>query len=93
MPPEIYNFHLEIYNLHFGIYNFFYIEFMKATLYYVSFIIRIGGVLLGLTPGNHGFHIHEYGDLGDHCTAAGGHFNPNGVGCQNPLNDINMPNF
>ena len=41
--------------------------------------MRITGELVGLSPGNHGFHIHEFGD----CSApdgksAGGHFAPNG---------------
>lgn len=30
----------------------------------------------GLADGDHGFHIHEYGNLLDGCTTAGGHFNP-----------------
>jgi superoxide dismutase, Cu-Zn family len=39
--------------------------------------IRVTAVLEGLSPGLHGFHVHEYGD----CSApdgssAGGHFNP-----------------
>lgn len=39
--------------------------------------IKITADLSGLTPGEHGFHVHEYGD----CSAAdgssaGGHFNP-----------------
>ena len=29
-----------------------------------------------LSPGNHGFHIHEYGDLRDGCKSACAHFNP-----------------
>jgi superoxide dismutase, Cu-Zn family len=42
--------------------------------------IKIVADVEGLTPGKHGFHIHEKGD----CTApdgssAGGHFNPDGV--------------
>ena len=33
---------------------------------------------MNLSPGEHGFHIHEAGDLSDDCKGAGGHFNPFG---------------
>ncbi|KAJ1355314.1 hypothetical protein KIN20_012657 [Parelaphostrongylus tenuis] len=36
----------------------------------------IGGVVKGLTPGFHGFHVHENGNLGNGCADAGGHYNP-----------------
>jgi hypothetical protein len=42
--------------------------------------VRVHAELTGLKPGEHGFHVHQYGD----CTAAdgkcaGGHFNPTGA--------------
>jgi Cu-Zn family superoxide dismutase len=40
---------------------------------------RVRGRVNNLTPGAHGFHIHQYGDLTDRTGAsAGGHFNPGG---------------
>jgi Cu-Zn family superoxide dismutase len=50
----------------------------------VKFTQEGGGVhvqadLRGLTPGRHGFHIHEKGDLSKaDLTSAGGHYNPMG---------------
>jgi Cu-Zn family superoxide dismutase len=39
--------------------------------------VRIVADLEGLAPGDHGFHIHEYGDCSaPDGTSAGGHFNP-----------------
>lgn len=32
--------------------------------------------IMGLSDGLHGFHVHEYGDVGDNCMSACSHFNP-----------------
>ena len=39
--------------------------------------VRVVATISGLTPGEHGFHIHQYGDCSaSDGTSAGGHFNP-----------------
>merc|ERR1712002_659879 len=48
---------------------------------------EIHGEILGLSPGLHGFHIHENGDLSEDCGAAGGHYNPMGSTHGSPGND------
>ena len=41
--------------------------------------LRVRAAVIGLSPGKHGFHIHEKGDCSaPDATSAGGHFNPSG---------------
>jgi Cu-Zn family superoxide dismutase len=43
----------------------------------VSGGVKVTADITGLSPGDHGFHIHEYGDCSSSDAAsAGGHFNP-----------------
>jgi superoxide dismutase, Cu-Zn family len=39
----------------------------------------IKGTITGLQPGEHGFHIHEFGDMSKGCESMGAHYNPDGV--------------
>jgi len=41
--------------------------------------VRVNGKVKELSPGMHGFHVHERGDLSNSCFAAGDHFNPENV--------------
>lgn len=38
--------------------------------------VRFRGTVSGLSPGLHGFHVHEYGDLREGCQSMCAHFNP-----------------
>lgn len=51
--------------------------------------VQITAHVNGLTPGKHGFHIHEIGDCSaPDGTSAGGHFNPSGSEHGAPDSDV-----
>ena len=39
----------------------------------------IKGTITGLEAGEHGLHIHEFGDMSEGCKSMGAHYNPDGV--------------
>lgn len=53
---------------------------VSGTIYFTQQegAVAVTGTVTGLTPGRHGFHVHEYGDLADtrEGESAGGHYNP-----------------
>lgn len=54
---------------------------VKGTVVFVEEAggVRVTASISGLSPGLHGFHIHEFGDASSaDGTAAGAHFNPSG---------------
>ena len=50
--------------------------------------VRIQAEITGLTPGLHGFHIHEFGNLTNGCVTAGAHFNPFGKTHASPTDEV-----
>lgn len=38
--------------------------------------VRVTGLIKGASPGEHGLHIHEWGDLTRGCDSMGSHYNP-----------------
>jgi Cu-Zn family superoxide dismutase len=51
--------------------------------------IKVEAKLSGLTPGDHGFHVHETGDCSaPDAKSAGGHFNPASVDHGAPSEDV-----
>lgn len=69
----------------------------QVTLFQTPTGVLLKAELRNLPPGGHGFHVHEKGSCTPDFMAAGGHFNPTGVG--HGLNDSSgshagdMPNI
>ena len=57
--------------------NFLYFSFIQLFSQGDS-PVTLTGEISGLAPGQHGFHVHQFGDNTDGCTSAGPHYNPDG---------------
>lgn len=51
---------------------------VKGTIHFknINNKLHIKYNISGLSDGEHGFHVHEYGDLSDNCNSGCSHFNP-----------------
>ena len=49
---------------------------------------KITAEIKGLAPGQHGFHIHQFGNLTEGCKTAGPHFNPTGKTHGGPTDEM-----
>lgn len=51
---------------------------VKGTVWFIKTGkgMHVKGEISGLTPGEHGFHVHEFGAWSEDGMASGGHFNP-----------------
>jgi superoxide dismutase, Cu-Zn family len=61
---------------------------VKGTVYFTKVTdgVRLDGEITGLTPGQHGFHVHEKGDCSaPDATSAGGHYNPTDMPHGDPM--------
>ena len=55
------------------------IIFIREKRFGMQGTTEIYGEMNGLTDGLHGFHVHEFGGLGNGCKDAGGHYDPEQV--------------